>query len=174
MKLYVEREIYNTQLPYVINQDEIGELALRIVPEYDEVVAPDENDEDERMKSPIFPLEVAFIAGIVGILACTLVFTLYLKRRHAKHLVEVVERAIFLRKIRKVLIKKHLYVEYADVRLETKLGDGNFGEVYRALVKPTKDSPPQAVAIKRLKKGKQRGRIHTHNINRYFPQYYFE
>ncbi|KAJ6223657.1 hypothetical protein RDWZM_002202 [Blomia tropicalis] len=50
-------------------------------------------------------------------------------------------------------IQSQLYIEYSNIQLKAKLGDGNFGEVYRANVQRIDSDRIEEVAIKKLKRG---------------------
>lgn len=97
---------------------------------------------------------VQYLIGCLAVvgLSTSLVSLLYIKRKQARLLVEIVERMVLMGRMKKTLIKKGLYAEYSNVRLQTKLGDGHFGEVYQAEV-TTSEKVVLQVAIKQLKKG---------------------
>lgn len=97
---------------------------------------------------------VEYLVGCLAVvgLSTSLVSLLYIKRKQARLLVETVHRMVLMGRMKKTLIKKGLYAEYSNVRLQTKLGDGHFGEVYQAEV-TTSEKVVLQVAIKQLKKG---------------------
>ena len=92
-----------------------------------------------------------FVVGLVGGVASLLNF----RRRQIGTAWQLLERRLLMGSMRKTLVEKGLYAEYASVTLKMKLGDGNFGEVYRAeVVSADGNGTKMEVAIKKLRKGK--------------------
>ncbi|KAI2810961.1 hypothetical protein BLOT_002130 [Blomia tropicalis] len=146
MKMYIDRHIYGQVFPFQLTDNPNG--LLRVILDYDEQIQsyPGSN------QLKLFPIMESMIAGIIGIVLCSTVFIVYIRRKSAQQIIEIVERTIFLRKIKKVLIKRQLYIEYSNIQLKAKLGDGNFGEVYRANVQRIDSDRIEEVAIKKLKR----------------------
>ena len=145
--MYIDRHIYGQVFPFQLTDNPNG--LLRVILDYDEQIQsyPGSN------QLKLFPIMESMIAGIIGIVLCSTVFIVYIRRKSAQQIIEIVERTIFLRKIKKVLIKRQLYIEYSNIQLKAKLGDGNFGEVYRANVQRIDSDRIEEVAIKKLKRG---------------------
>src|SRR5699024_5986604 len=113
---------------------------------------PDGIEPDSNWYENVTNLQIIFgLLAVLGLVSLT-VSVVYVKRKQARLLVEMVERMVLMQKMKKTLLKKGLYAEYSQVQLKSKLGDGNFGEVYQAEVQ-TKDKGTLEVAIKKLRKG---------------------
>ena len=116
-----------------------------------------EAEDEPDVKSWLQQLQT-YIGLLLGALVCSSAWILYVNRKRASDLVHSIKKMVFLNKIKRTLLKQELYIEYVAIQLKTKLGDGNFGEVYLAQVqsiecKNSKVATTNEVAIKKLKKG---------------------
>lgn len=93
----------------------------------------------------------AFLLAGVAVFGSLFAF----RRKQAQALVGIIKRRVLMGQMKRTLIKCGLYAEYSSVTLKTKLGDGNFGEVYKAEVVQLVNGREEKmeVAIKRLRKG---------------------
>lgn len=136
---------------------------VRVVTEDETPLTPDIDDEDGdggntkawweslgELHALHYLAAIMALFGGVAVLASFLVF----RRKQAQTLVGSIQRRLLMERMKRTLMKSGLYAEYASVTLKTKLGDGNFGEVYKAeVVNGGGEEEKMEVAIKRLRKG---------------------
>lgn len=134
---------------------------VRVVTEDERPLTPDidveegDDDDDDAWWKSLHTLHYMAVMlalfGGVGVIGSFLIF----KRKQAQALVGLLKRRLLMGQMKRTLVKSGLYAEYSSVTLRTKLGDGNFGEVYRAEVVEIVNGSEEKmeVAIKRLRKG---------------------
>lgn len=88
----------------------------------------------------------------MGCVVSAAIWVTYLRGGQIRNVAQAIKCKLLMKQMKKVLIQKGLYRRYQHVKINDKLGVGNFGEVFSATLTDYEGHQSE-MAIKKLKKG---------------------